>query len=79
MRKMADTYRDDAYKAAQSEGHKDGRAYIDERLPALIEKWDERWLTEDHFKALSLMKENMEWVDYCAKLGKERHLIPLAD
>ncbi|NCT41199.1 MAG: hypothetical protein GW778_06025 [Alphaproteobacteria bacterium] len=77
LRKTSDAYKDAAATQAKAEGQSDGKAYIDKQLPALIEKWDERWLSGDDVKVLSHMKENWEWVQYCGKLGKDRGLLPL--
>ena len=77
MREMSDVFRNASYSSAEDEGQVNGQAYIHEELPALEQKWDERWLNEDDMKALSYMKENMEWVSYCGKLGKDRGLLPL--
>jgi hypothetical protein len=77
MRKMSDVFKKAAYKTAVREGRDDGTSYIDAKLPALQSKWNERWRGGDDMKALSLMKKNMEWVQYCGKLGKDRGLLPL--
>ncbi|MFK7839882.1 MAG: hypothetical protein AB8B83_06070 [Bdellovibrionales bacterium] len=77
MRRMSEVFEDASYEQAEAEGQSDGKAFIESRMQGLVDKWHERWLSDDHVKALSLMKENMEWVGYCGALGKDRGLLPL--
>ena len=79
MRKGAEAFKNDAYKRASTEGRSDAKSFIDNKLIELNQKWTERWLTSSDMKALSQMDETMEWVQYCAALGKERKILPIKE
>ena len=78
MREASAALKQGAIIEAQAEGQPDGTTYINSKMPALIQKWDMRWLSVSTADLIKNMPENMEWVQYCGKLGKDRGLLPIA-
>ncbi len=75
LKKGSEVFLNEAYKQAESEGQASG--YIAEQLPRLGEKWDSRWLSASTATLMANMNENMDWVQYCGKLGKHKGILPV--
>ncbi len=75
LQKGSDVFLEAAYDEAKTEGQAEG--YIDGELPALNEKWDKRWVSGTDLEILGYMQENIEWTQYCGKLGKHKGFLPI--
>ena len=76
MKRGAAIFKDAAYKQASSEGQAEPKAYIDNELTRLNKKWSDRWLNASQDQFIKAAEENLQWVQYCSKLGRERMLLP---
>lgn len=75
LRKGSEIFLDTARTEAEKEQQPEG--FIDDELPRLTDKWDNRWLSASDTTLLANMSENMEWVQYCGKLGKHKGILPI--
>ncbi|MEM6932461.1 MAG: hypothetical protein AAF526_02635 [Pseudomonadota bacterium] len=62
-----------AEEQAEAEGRADPAGFVSGWVPKHRAKWD------DAFGSVLKFSENMEWVEYCGALGKDRGLLPIPD
>ncbi len=75
LRRGSETFLNAARAEAEKEQKPEG--FVDDELPRLTTKWDERWLSASNTTLIANMSENMDWVQYCGKLGKYKGILPI--
>ncbi len=69
----ADLFAEEAVRQASAEGIADPEAHVRDLRADLATKWSGR------MSSLLKLRENVDWIEYCAALGEDRGLLPLED
>ena len=77
MRRGADAFLSAAHAQAETEGASNVSRYVADAHAEKLAKWEERWLGGSDVAFIMDVSENLEWVQYCAKMGKSYGVLPL--
>lgn len=61
--------------AAEAQARKEGQTHPRRLITAALNDKREKWT--GRFARVSLIEDNLDWVDYCTSLGRKKKVLPL--
>ena len=77
MREGAGAFREAAVKRAGVEGASRPEADVRKTYAEKYAKWEARWLGSSDAAFILDARENLDWVQYCGKMGKAHGVLPV--